>query len=204
MIDKVFAISGNKISSFIIDENSLKFSSQNFNTFTEFQDAWNKKLSFATKVEVKYDSIKSIKKEENDDDVYITYKAIGGISVDFVFSFTDKNEDEILFNYFTREHFYQKVDEVLSPFKAIRNYLIGLIATIGVTVFSYYEVIGIANGTVEEAHSRKTRQYNNIIELLGDKGVILVGTGVSLFLLYKIWTRYKNPPNQIRLLPPNR
>jgi hypothetical protein len=28
MIDKVFAISGNKISSFIIDENSLKFSSK--------------------------------------------------------------------------------------------------------------------------------------------------------------------------------
>jgi hypothetical protein len=78
------------------------------------------KLSFATKVEVKYDSIKSIKKEENDDDVYITYKAIGGISVDCVFSFKDQNEDEVLFNYFIREHFYQKVDEVLSPFKAIR------------------------------------------------------------------------------------
>jgi hypothetical protein len=204
MIDKVFAISGNKISSFIIDENSLKFSSQNFNTFTAFQDAWNKKLSFATKVEVKYDSIKSIKKEENDDDVYITYKAIGGISVDCVFSFKDQNEDEVLFNYFIREHFYQKVDEVLSPFKAIQNYLIGLFATIGVTVFSYFEVIGITNGTVEEAHSRNTRQFNNIIELLGDKGVILVGTGVSLFLLYKIWTRYKNPPNQIKFLPPNR
>ncbi len=204
MTDKVFSITGNKISSFIIDESSLKFSSQNHNSYAEFQDAWNKKLSLATKVEVKYETIKSIKKEENDDDILINYKTFASIPMDCEFSFTDKKDYVIFFDYFIKNQYYQKTNETLTPFRAIRNHLIGLIATIGITIFSYYEAIAIANGTAEEAHSSKTRLFNNIVEMLGDKGVILVGTGGALFLLYKIWTRYKNPPNQVRLVPPNR
>ena len=66
MTTKVFSISGNKISSLIIDANSLKFSSKTFNSLLEFQESWNKKLSIATKIEVKFDVIKSIKKEDNE------------------------------------------------------------------------------------------------------------------------------------------
>ncbi|GAB2618364.1 hypothetical protein GCM10027035_13200 [Emticicia sediminis] len=203
MLNKVFSISGNKISSFIIDENSLKFSSQNFNSYTDFQDAWNKKLSLATKVEIKYDNIKSIKKEEFDEDILIKYKAFGGLPADCEFSFTDLDDYEIFFSFFTEKRYYQRTIETLTPFKAIQNYLIGFVATIGITLFSYFEAIALANGTAEEAHSGKTRAFNFIVELLGDKGVILVGTAISAFLIYKIWTRFKNPPNQTRLIPPN-
>ncbi len=204
MTDKVFSITGNKISSFIIDENSLKFSSQNHNSYTEFQDAWNKKLSLATKVEVKYETIKSIEKEENDDDILIKYKTFASIPMDCEFSFTDKKDYEIFFDYFIKNQFYQKTNETLTPFRAIRNHLIGLIAIIGITIFSYYEAIAIVNGTVEEALSGKARLFNYVVGLLGDKGVIAVGIVISGYLLFKIWTRYKNPPNQVRLVPPNR
>ena len=70
MVDKVFSISGNKISAFILDENSLKFSSSSSETVDTFREAFAKKLSLATKVEIKYDTIKSIKKEDNDKGFY--------------------------------------------------------------------------------------------------------------------------------------
>lgn len=203
MIDKVFSISGNKISSFIIDENSLKFSSKSFKTSAEFQEAWDKKLSLATKLEVKFDSIKSIKKEDNDDDILIKYKTFAGIHTDFEFSFSDNNDIVLFFNHFEKQLFYQKLNETLTPIKAIRNYLIGLTVAIVVTIFSYYQAIAIENGTAVEITSRKERLFRNIIGTLGDKGVILVGTAISIFLIFKIWTRFKNPPTQVRFLPPN-
>ncbi|MDR6560029.1 MULTISPECIES: hypothetical protein [unclassified Arcicella] len=203
MMDKVFTIKGHKISALIIDENSLKFSSQNHDTYSTFQEAWNKALSFATKVEIKYDAIKSIKKEENEDDILIKYKTLGGIPIDCEFSFINKEDYDVFFSYFIKNQYYQKTNEALTPFRAIRNYLIGLVATIAYTIFSYYEAIAIENGTIEEANSNKAKVFNYVVGLLGDKGVIAVGLSMAIFFIYKIWTRYKNPPNQICLVPPN-
>jgi hypothetical protein len=203
MTNKVFAISGNKIASLVIAENSLMFSSQTFNSVEDFMEGWNKKLSLATKVEIKYESIKSVKKEDTDNDVLIKYKSFIGIPSDCEFSFSDINDYETFFTFLQKERYFSKTHEVLTPFKAILNYLIGLAITIGITIFAYFEALKIADGTIEEAHSSKTRLFNNIVELLGDKGVLAVGVLGTCYLLYKIWTRFKNPPNQLKLLPPN-
>ena len=203
MIDKVFSITGNKIVSFITDENALKFSSASPEGVEAFREAFAKKLSLATKVEIKYASIKSVRKEENDKDILISYKTGIGIPGECVFSFNDGADYATFFNFLEKERFFSKRDEALTPFKAIRNYLIGLLATIGLGVFSYKEAIAIANGTVEEAHSSKTRAFNYIVGLLGDKGIIAIVTLISCYLLYKIWGRFSNPPMQIKFYPPN-
>ncbi len=202
-MDKVFSVTGNKISAFIADENSLKFSSSTSDTVEAFKEAFAKKLSLATKVEIKYDAIKSIKKEDNDKDILIKYKTFVGIPSDCEFSFNDPADYDTFFTFFEKERYFTKSHETLTPFRAIMNYLIGLLATIGVTIFCYYQTIEIANGTVEEATSGKTRTFNYVVGLLGDKGVIAIGALISAYLLYKIWKRFSNPPNQIKFLPPN-
>jgi hypothetical protein len=67
MTQKVFSVSGNKISSLIIDESALKFSSKSFVNYNEFVESFNKSLSLATKLKVQFDNIKYIKKEDNED-----------------------------------------------------------------------------------------------------------------------------------------
>jgi hypothetical protein len=203
MIDKVFSVTGNKISTLIIDEISLKFSSSTSNTVENFKEAFAKKLSLATKVEIKYDAIKSIKKEDNDTDILIKYKTFVGIPSDCEFSFNDPADYNTFFIFFEKERYFTKVHETLTPFKAIRNYIIGLFVTIGVTIFCYYQAIEIANGTVEEATNGKSRAFNYVVGLLGHKGVIMIGVLISAYLLYKIWKRFSNPPNQIKLFPLN-
>ena len=203
MVDKVFPITGNKISSFITDESSLKFSSATFETVESFREAFTKKLSLATKVEIKYDAIKYIRKEDNSKEVLILYKKSLGIPLDCEFSFTNPADYEIFFTFFEKERYFTKSHETLRPFRAIRNYLIGLVATIGFTIFTYYQAIEIANGTVEEASSGNVRAFNYVVGLIGDKGVLAVGTLISGYLVYKIWNRFTNPPNQIKLSPPN-
>ncbi len=204
MENKVFAISGDKKSSFILDESSLKFSSKDPVSWTEFQESWSKMLTLATKLEVKYDAITAIKKEDNDDTVVIKYKGIGGLPSECEFSFSDANDREAFFTFFEKEHYFQRNYEALTPFKAIKNYLFGFAITIAIIIYTYFEAIAIANGTAERSTSRKGRLFQNIADILGDKGVIIVGLIICSFFVYIIWTRFKNPPNQLSLLPPNR
>ncbi|MFN6091285.1 MAG: hypothetical protein ACK44N_02600 [Bacteroidota bacterium] len=108
MIDKVFSVTGNKISSFIIDGDSLKFSSSTFETVDEFKLAFAKKLSLATKVEIKYSSIKSIKKEDNSSEISIVYKNALGIPMDCEFAFTDTSNYQTFFIFLVKERFISK------------------------------------------------------------------------------------------------
>ncbi len=202
MIDKVFSVTGNKITSFIIDEDSLKFSSSTFETVDEFKLAFDKKLSLATKVEIKYNAIKSIKKEDNSSEISIVYKSALGISMDCEFAFTDTSKNQLFFIFLEKERFFSKQYQTLSPIRAVRNHLIGLLAIIGVTIFCYYQAINIANGTKEKTYNIKEIIFYKTVEILGDKGVIAIGLIISGLLVYKIWQRFTNPPNQVVFLPP--
>ena len=203
MLNQVFPVSGNKISSFVADVDSLKFSSSSFDSVDEFLAAYSKKLSLATKLEIKYDSIKAVQKEDNDKTVVIKYKGIGGITSSCEFSFSNESDYEVFFSYLEKERYFKRTNETLTPFKAIRSYILGLLLTIGLTIFAYYQAIDIANGTLEDSGNRKTRLFNALVGLLGDKGVLAVGAAITAWIGYKIWTRFKNPPNQTRFIAPN-
>src|SRR5438067_1148870 len=137
MLNQVFPVNGNKISSFVADTDSLKFSSSSFETVDEFITSFGKKLSLATKVEIKYDSIKSVQKEDNDKTVAIKYKGIGGITSSCEFSFNNEADYEVFFNFLEKERYFKRSSETLTPFKAIRSYILGLLLTIGLTIFAY-------------------------------------------------------------------
>lgn len=204
MLNKVFSIKGNKISSFISDDESLKFSSsKSERTIDSFKEAFAKKISLSTKVEIEYDSIKYIKIEDNDKNIIIRYKSFLGLPDDCEFSFNDSTDYDTFFRFLEKERYFTKTNERLTPFKAIKNYLIGFLATFGFTIFTYYQAIEFENGTIEEIHSGKSGIFNYVIGLLGNRGVLAVGISILVYLLYKIWTRFANPPNQLKFIPPN-
>ncbi len=106
MVDNVFSITGNKISAFITDENSQKFSSSSSHTVETFRESFAKKLSLAIKVAKKFDSIKSIKKEDNDKDILIEYKTSLGIPSDCEFSFNYQDDYDTFLAFFVTERYF--------------------------------------------------------------------------------------------------
>ena len=91
------------------------------------------------------------------------------------------------------------------PFPSINSWaMVSVIIIVlgSVKAFLLSPANAIANGTVEEAHNGKSRLFNALIGILGDKGVLAVGALIACYLLYKIWLRFKNPPNQTKFLPP--
>lgn len=202
MNNQVFIITGHKISSMIIDDTSIKFSSKKFTTHEAFIEDWNKKMSLANKLEVKLDTIKEIYKEENDDEIAIKYKSWKGAFAlskyaEVAFSFENGENNEPFFNYFIKKHYYHKKQEKLSPFQAIRSYIFGLLFIIGLTYLGYTESIAPTEGG-----GIKGRAFRVIIELLGTKGVITVGLLSAAYILYTIWKRYINPPHETKIIAP--
>jgi hypothetical protein len=203
MIDKVFSINGTKVSALIADDEGLKFSSATAASVDDFRASYDKQLSLANKFQIKYGSIKSVKKEDNDKDILIKYKSLLGVPSEFEFSFNDDADNELFFTFLEKERYFTKIHETLTPFRAALNYIIGLLAVSGATVFCYYQAIKIASGTATSGSGAKGRLFNYVIGFLGEKGVLAVGIAIALYLVYKIRARYSNPPNQLRLLPPN-
>ena len=120
MLDKVFSITGNKISTLITDEHSLKFSSSTSTTVENFKEAFAKKLSLATKVEIKYDAIKSIKKAIADKSTEYYYLQPGFTLNHSVFVI-DPSDGEVLFNGFSIKGMSLTKDDVRDLVDAINN-----------------------------------------------------------------------------------
>lgn len=202
MMDKVFFVSGGKISTMIVDEDSLKFSSSSFKDISDFQENWDKKLTLTKKFEIKYSDIKSIKKEDSSNMIRISYTTIGVLPSLMAFSFEYTDDTDVFFEYLVKQQYFQKSSEQLSAFKAIRGYLYWLVITIGITWLGYYMALGIDEGETYEPTRAKTRLFYEIIKILGVEGVMIVGVLIAAFISYKIWIRYQNPPNQVLLTPP--
>jgi hypothetical protein len=201
MLQQVFAITGNKIAAMMAGETSFMFSSQYFDSAEAFQAAWNKKISLATKIEVKYSAIKSVHKDDDDADILIKYKTALGIPTNCQFSFNNATAYPVFFDFLQHKQYFTKQEERLTPLKSIVNYLIGLAATLLFTAFSYSEALKIANGTVEKATTGKQKLFNDLVGALGDKGVLAAGGALLAFLGYKAWLRFSNPPNRLLFLP---
>lgn len=201
MANEIFPVNGNKIATLFLDTYSFKFSSSQINSIEDFEKAWDKKLTLAKKIEIQYDSVKAVRKEESDKEIIISYKTSVGITSQCQFSFPNANDYETFFAYLENEIGLDKEEETLAPFKAILNYLFGLIITVAITVFGYFEAIKIANGTASEGTNGKARLFNSIVGILGDKGVLFIGGGVTCYILFQMWKRYTNPPNQVRFTP---
>jgi len=201
MDKRLFAVNGAKTSSLFLGPDSLMLSSQEFPSEQRFLDAWTKKLSLATKVEIKYAAIKSVKKEDDDVAVVLAYKAALGIPSTSEFSFRNPNDYPLFFDFLQREQYFTKTHEQATPVKAALNYFIGLLFTALLAFFSYSEAVKLANGTAEQSTSGKAQAFYSLLELLGANGVLLVAGALACYLLYKIATRFTNPPHQILLVP---
>jgi hypothetical protein len=203
MIDSVFYITGHKVSSLMVDDNSVKLMTKEPITVHEFRAAWDKKVSINTKVEIKFEKITAIKKEDNDDTVVIRYKNFMNLTINCEFSFNSREDCEVFLTHFVKNLFYQKTYERMNRINANRNYILGLVFSLVFITMSYFEAMAQANGTSDEMSSGKGKVFQYLVGLIGVTGVILLGIAICSWIIYKMWSRFKNPPMLLTLIPPH-
>src|SRR5260370_33933960 len=198
--NQVFPISGNKIHSFLLDDQSLRFSSGQFKFSEEFEEAWPKKWSTATKLEIKHSSIRSITKEDQELKIRIVYTTRIRIPSECEFSFFDAGICAAFLTYMEKEQYFAHTHERMPPFKAVSRYLLGLMFTIAMTWLSWYLVADQKHGGTDEGGDAKARLFLYLLNLLGEKGVLAIGIGICGYIGFKIWKRASNPLYRVRLV----
>jgi len=200
MFEQVFPVTGHKVASLFADDDALCFSSQDFNSVAEFQSAWDKKLSLATKVKISYEAIRAVRQEDGAREVAVAYRGLGGFPASYNFTFRQSGDEEAFFTYLQQRHFVRQYEK-LSPVRATVNYAIGAVLVVALTWFCYAEALKLASGTAAPARNGKEELFNELVGTLGDKGVLAVGGLGLAYLLYKVWTRFTNPPFHQRFVP---
>jgi len=197
--NEVWPIFGNKIHSLLVDDQSLRFTSKKIKYPEDFEEAWAKKWTTATKLEIKHSSIRSISKEDDTLEIRIVYRTRIGIPGGCVFSFFDAGIAKAFLDYMEKEHYFTYTNERMVPFKAVSGYILGLASTIATTGVCCWIITG-KNGGADDASDVKARLFVYLLNLLGRKGILAIGIGISGYLLFTIWKRATNPPRQTRLV----
>jgi hypothetical protein len=204
--NKIINVSGEKLECIVLAETAIQLMSKSFASIEEFNETWNKTLTLVTKSEIKYEDIKSISKEEGEEEITIHTKGMLGMAGERKMTFANPDEREAFYQFFQTQKGFVRTDETLSPLKSAMPYLGGLALTLLATAYGYYLSSQMASGEfVEELGAsrgaRRGRLISNIVEMLGTNGVLALGLGISAYIVYKIWDRYKNPPVQTKLVP---
>lgn len=200
---KVIEVSGEKIESLVVAENELQLINKRFSTVEDFNEQWNKKLTLTTKHKIEYSDIKTITKEDADDEVIIKYSGSLGMSKECKITFPFEQDREDFYTFLQEEKGFTKTEEKLSSFNASKSLIITLLVVAGIAVFAYFQAVEVASPDFVEnddtgRSARKARLFHTIVRFLGPNGVLLLGLALVGFLAYKIWNRYKNPPTQIK------
>src|SRR5260221_1978771 len=116
MPSQIFRVTANKETSRLLADHALRFSSQSFSSVDEFEQAWNKKLTLATKLEIKYESIRSVPKEDQEERIVIIYKTRIGFPSEGEFSFTVQEDYAVFYTFMVKDHHFTKYHETLNQF----------------------------------------------------------------------------------------
>ncbi len=204
--NQVIKVSGEKLECLVLAEGAIQLMCKLVASIDEFNELWNKKLTLVTKNEIIYEDIKSISKEEGEEQILIKSKLALGIPGETNVTFDNPEDRESFYHFFQTEKGFIRTDDTLSPFKSAMPYIGGLALSLGATTFGYYRSLQMVGGELSdpEGHSRsdrRERMLNSIIETLGSNGILALGLSISAYIAYKIWDRYKNPPVQTKLVP---
>jgi hypothetical protein len=200
-MDYVFWAVGHNVESFIVQKEELVFSSKKYTEKEQFLLGKEKKVTLSTFFSIRFNCIKFIKKEENASNIVIKYKGWFGLPSQLEIEMEVISDIEMFFELLiVDKNFTQTIKEQTS-FKAIKNYAIGLAATIAATVFCYYQSIAIKQNGIKLTGGAKQRLFEILMDKLGPFWVVNFGVLGVCYILYKIWLRFKKPPKQILLIP---
>jgi hypothetical protein len=202
--ETLFPVEGHHIAFLLLTDEALLFSSNSFNDSDGFRAAWDKKLTTATKTRVRFSSIKSVRKELAENKILVSYRSRVGIPGEVEFSFPKESDYEPFFDTLVKEQYFVREEGQATPFKAALRYGIGFAFALLALYIFQNRAVELATGTADKSTNAKGILFDRLLSFIGVPGVWLIGGGLAAWLLYKVITRFRNPPQQTRLTPPVR
>lgn len=205
LTQKIILVDGEKIESMVLAENEIQLLNKTFDSMEEFDAAWKKKITLTNKVKIEYSEIKSITKEEAEEEIEIKYSSSLGTKTCKI-TFQDNEDRSAFYAFLIDEKGFARTDERISAFAASKTLLISLVVVAAIAVFGYLEAVAMQSPDFVENDSssrsgRRARLFHSVLGYLGPNGTLLVGLAIVGFIGYKLWMRYTNPPVVTKFTP---
>ena len=150
---------------------------------------------------VPYKFITKIRLNEKSDKIKFKYTNIKGKDEEIDLSFDQKEDAMKIGEFIANKTSLKKDIQAESTTKALLINILYILGSIGITAFL---AMGEDLDVDQDSYSRSARRarsgkvlINMIHNLIGQTGIILIGTIVTAYFIFKTWKRYKNPANDI-------
>lgn len=196
-MNKVIKVTNEKAKSLIYTENSVRFIGKEVESIEKFNEIFNKKISMVDKGELKFSDMKKLTVNNLTVNPHAGMKL--GNSVSDI-SFLNESDKEEFIAHVSNIKGWSKKEVLSSPFNAIKWYLFGIVVTPVVAYFMRGRALEMEAGTYISANDgysrsdRRGRMADNIVEMIGSTGLVIIASLVLVFFAYMIYKSYKNPP----------
>lgn len=196
-MNKVIEVGNEKAKSMIYTPTSVRFINKKVESIEAFNEIFDKKLTLTDKGEILFSDMKKLEISNLTVDPNAGMKFGNSVS-DIEF----KNADDLqeFVNYVSQIKGWSKVEKQLSPLNAIKWDVLGLIVAPIATYFFRGMALDMENGVFTSSadgyskSERRTRTFENILEMIGSTGILIIGILVIAYFAYSIYKKYHNPP----------
>ncbi|MEM6804085.1 MAG: hypothetical protein AAF696_21960 [Bacteroidota bacterium] len=198
MNNQVFKIENQKWKSFMISDTDLHLSSGKEKSVEGFEKTLAKSGLLKSTKSISLDSIMGISFNEKAENLTLRYQGEKG-SKKLKLEMEDEDLSNQLGEYLGQSLGMGREEVVESTWKGMMNNLLYLIISIGGTIF--LALMDNPEDLDTDSGSRKSQRGKAVIKLLhetvGQTGIIIIGTAISLFLAYRIYKRYQEPAKEV-------
>ena len=198
MENQIFSIESTFYKSLAIKGDELWLSSNKESDFGTFENGINKTGLMKAAYAYPLSSITEVSFNEASESIKVRYEDENGKLKKLNIKFGEEELSNQFGEYLGEKLGMTRSQEQERQWKPLLSNLFYLVVAIGGTY-----AIAMVDDTAEftEGSSRKSRSrgafLKMIVDTIGQTGVIIIGSLISLYLLYRLYTRFKNPANEV-------
>lgn len=198
MLNKIIYIESTLWKTIVITKDEMWLSGNNITSILEFEKGLQKTGILKSSYAYDLSTVSEISFNEADKEVKIKYLNEKGKQKKLTAGFKDEafsNE----FGNFLGEHLgLNKYEKQESQIKPLLLNMVYILISVGLTYF-----LGTMDDTNELTESGSRRSRNKgaflklIVDTIGQTGILLIGSLISLYLMYQLYQRFQNPANEV-------
>lgn len=198
MENQIFIIDSTWWKSVVLKDNELWLSQGKVSSLEKFEKALQKTGMMKNAYSYPLSSVSEVSYNEASESVKLIYKDEEGKDKKLKMNFGDRELSNNFGRFLGEKLEMTKSQQQEGHTKPLLLNLFYLLVTIGCTI----SVLAIDDSTdLSDGGTRRSRRnkafLKMILDTIGQTGVIIIGTLVSIYLIHKLYKRYKTPANEI-------
>lgn len=200
MENQVLNAKSNIYQSIVLRDDELWLSVNKVRNLEKFEKVAERTGLMESVTKMPLSKIKEISYNEASESLKLIYTNKKGKEKKMSLTFDDESESNYFAEYLGGKLNFSRFEEKENQIKPIlTNVFFLLITILGTFLFSTMEDTSEFDDVSSRKDARNQALMKLIVETVGQTGVFIIGGMISVYLIYRIYSRYQNPANDVVL-----